>query len=256
MNTTILEKKEPIAGAAAGVIGTFLGFPFDTVKTTMQIYHKSMGASIQSIYKESGVFGFYKGIGSPLVALTLLNTINFSSYAYFCKLFGFQHDSIKMNQNVFEWKITASAAMVGPISSIISTPFELVKTQMQLSSTSNPKVVWKNSIHAAIDLSRRGHNGPLYLYTGHSVNTIREIVFLSTYFSVYEYCKYHLTEGLSHLPRSVTIPISGGLAGAFGWFVSFPLDLVKSNIQQQQPSRVIHQTRNFRFVIQSFTFYK
>jgi len=233
----LLDKKEPIAGAAAGVIGTFLGFPFDTVKTTMQIHHKSMGSSIISIYKQSGVAGFYKGIGSPLVALTILNTLNFSSYAFFCNLFGLQHNAIKTNNGIFDWRLTFSAALVGPISSLISTPFELVKTQMQLSSTSHPKVVWNNSIHAAIELSKRG--GLLYLYTGHSVNTIREMVFLSTYFSVYEYFKYHLTEGFSHLPTTVTIPISGGIAGAVGWFVSFPLDLVKSNIQQQSTSSVI-----------------
>mmetsp|Transcript_19366 Transcript_19366/g.27707 ORF Transcript_19366/g.27707 Transcript_19366/m.27707 type:complete len:297 (+) Transcript_19366:55-945(+) len=246
---TLVEAKEPVAGAAAGIIGTVLGFPFDTVKTTMQIHHKSMGTSIISIYKQSGIIGFYKGIGSPLVALTLLNTINFSSYAFFCNLFGLQHDTIKMNNGIFEWRLTASAALVGPISSLISTPFELVKTQMQLSSTSNPKVIWKNSLHAAIELSKRGRNGPLYLYTGHSVNTLREIVFLSTYFSVYEYFKYHLAEGYSHLSKTVTIPISGGIAGAIGWFVSFPLDLVKSNIQQQPPSGyIIHTNGKFRAI--------
>ena len=225
----LFDSRQVIAGANAGVIGTLLGFPFDTVKTTMQITHKSVKSSVLSIYSESGVLGFYKGVGSPLVALTILNTLNFSSYSRFCNLLGVD-THLGLSNKLFEWKITLAAALVGPIASLISTPFELVKTQMQLSASRNSNnPAWRNSFFAATDLMKR--NGFLSLYLGHSVNTTREIVFLSTYFTVYEHIKYYLA--YSHIPVSIRIPFSGGFAGAIGWFVSFPLDLIKSNIQQQ-----------------------
>lgn len=235
--------KDTLAGASAGVIGTILGFPFDTTKTTMQLSNMSVTKSMRTIYTESGFVGFYKGVGSPLVALTILNTINFSSYARFCSLLSVQ-SPIDLKNKYFEWKIPLAAALVGPIASTISTPFELVKTQMQLSASksamSSDRNVWKNSFHAAVDLVKR--YGVRYLYLGHSVNTLREVLFLATYFSVYEHLKYSLSSSSSNnnnngwwwgsLSPLLSVPLSGGCAGACGWFVSFPLDLIKTNIQK------------------------
>lgn len=112
--------KESIAGANAGLIGTILGFPFDTIKTRMQTTNLSMFLCIEKIYSDYGFVGFYRGVGSPLVALTILNTVNFSSYSYFSKLL--QVDSKKLDM-----RVSIAAACVGPIASMISTPFELLK---------------------------------------------------------------------------------------------------------------------------------
>lgn len=232
---TLVDWKETVAGASAGVIGTIIGFPFDTVKTTMQISHMSIGGATRTIYNQSGFLGFYKGVGSPLVALTALNTINFAAYTKF--LYQFDTSTYKLFTNAYEWRVTASAAMVGPIASMISTPFELVKTQMQLSSTSNSSdLVGRSSIGTAIRLARA--HGFLYLYTAHAVNTTREVIFLSTYFTVYQHVKYHVAgQDTKIISQSLAIPLSGGLAGAIGWLVSFPLDLIKTNIQKQAPPR-------------------
>ena len=236
----VRNSKETLAGTSAGVVGTILGFPFDTTKTTMQLSNMSVTNSIRTIYSKSGFVGFYKGVGSPLVALTILNTVNFSSYARFRNLLSVQ-SPLDLRNKYFEWKITLAAALVGPIASSISTPFELVKTQMQLSASNGPATmtitkgtVWKNSLHAAVDLVKRF--GIRHLYLGHSVNTLREMIFLSTYFTVYEHLKYSLSgsnsENFGSLSPLLSVPLSGGCAGACGWFVSFPLDLIKTNIQK------------------------
>ena len=237
----VRNSKDALAGTSAGVVGTILGFPFDTTKTTMQLSNMSVTNSIRTIYSKSGFVGFYKGVGSPLVALTILNTVNFSSYARFRNLLSVQ-SPLDLRNKYFEWKIALAAALVGPIASSISTPFELVKTQMQLSASNGPATmtitkgtVWKNSLHAAVDLVKRF--GIRHLYLGHSVNTLREMVFLSTYFTVYEHLKYNLSGSNSErsfisLSPLFSVPLSGGCAGACGWFVSFPLDLIKTNIQK------------------------
>lgn len=121
---------------------------------------------------------------------------------------------------------------VGPISACISTPFEFVKTQMQLnikasSSSSSPAVVSRSSIMQAYRLVQQ-HNGIRILYTGHVINTAREMLFISTYFTVYENLKSFFTSVFTH---HVAVPLSGGCAGAAGWFISFPLDCIKANIQ-------------------------
>lgn len=148
----VLSCKEPLAGAIAGVIGTLLGFPLDTLKVTMQINHTTMNQAGKSIYANGGVTSFYRGIGSPLVALTILNTLNFSTYNLFSRLL---IGELNLSDK-FEYRVGVAAACVGPISSIISTPFELVKTQMQLNSksASSTHVKFKNSLHATAYISQ------------------------------------------------------------------------------------------------------
>lgn len=210
--------QEASAGFAAGVTGTLLGYPLDVIKTRMQTSSLSIGGAFLDVYRNVGVLGFYRGVASPLLSLTILNTMNFSSYAYFTKYFDATIDE--------PLKIALSAALVGPIASSVSTPFELVKTQMQLDRSEATKKL--GSIHNAYRILRA--HGISSLYTGHMINTLREMVFLATYFTTYENCKaWFVTSEL--LPLPIAIATSGGISGALGWLISFPLDNIKSNIQ-------------------------
>ncbi len=223
---------EASAGFSAGVVGTLIGYPLDTVKTTMQSQAASVSTSSPSsssssnmfrtfrhIYSKDGVPGFFRGVASPLLALTLLNTLNFSSYATFRAILVGEECKEKKSLS-FQPMFFIAGAMAGPLASIISTPFELVKIQMQISKR------YKNSIEASYQICKQ--NGINAVYRGHGVNTTREMVFLGTYFFVYEHSRGTLA---SLLPKSLAIPISGGISGAIGWFISFPLDCIKANIQ-------------------------
>jgi hypothetical protein len=130
---------------------------------------------------------------------------------------------------------------VGPFSALISTPFEYIKTQMQLNvalnstaaSSQNASSPARPPINSSITLAyatvkSRGLGG---LYVGHAVNTIREMVFLATYFSVYEHTKRVFVHAM---PATIAVPVAGGFSGSIGWFVSFPLDCIKANIQGQR----------------------
>lgn len=214
---------ELCAGFSAGVIGTVLGFPLDSLKTRMQTTSSSSGEKIsitkagRIIYKEGGIYGFYRGIGSPLLALTILNTLNFSTYAYYRDKLNVNEENIEKGK--FEYKVTIAASLVGPLSSMISTPFELVKTQMQLdlANSKSGKPNFNNSLHAAYSLAKRF--GISSLYIGHGVNTLREVVFLGTYFTVYEHMKVSLSKIMgmksynskNSSSKSIVIPLAGGM---------------------------------------------
>lgn len=212
-----------------------MGYPLDSLKTRMQSHGSTISLSQASalIYNEGGISAFYRGIGSPLLALTLLNTLNFSSYGYFRTKFGVS--DIKLKNGEFEPIVGLAAACAGPIASIISTPFEFIKIQMQLdvknSYPSSPK--FKNSLNCANTIGKE--YGYTILYTAGGVNTFREIVFLSTYFMIYEHIKQLIANSFNRCSKSfmntIAIPIAGGLSGSIGWFISFPLDCVKANIQ-------------------------
>lgn len=225
--------RETLAGASAGVVGTVLGYPLDVVKTRQQVSGSSLVHAFRSVYDEAGLMGYYRGMISPLVSLTVLNTLNFSTYALNKSALGI--DDINVYKTGFEWRVGVAGAAVGPFSSLISTPFELIKTQMQLMSLNALSVAdkstpnYNNSMQAAIYISRE--HGIAALYRAFAVNTLREMVFLSTYFTVYEHLKSLQLNRANAYHQSVAVPLAGGIAGAVGWLVSFPLDCIKSNIQ-------------------------
>ena len=64
------------------------------------------------------------------------------------------------------------------------------------------------------------------------VNTAREGLFLASYFFSYEALRECFIQTF-HVSTEIAVPISGGISGAFAWFVSFPLDCVKAGIQSQ-----------------------
>jgi hypothetical protein len=226
---------EMFCGASAGIFGTILGYPFDTVKTRMQTrpsQYVSMKQTFLKIYSEEGFLeGFYRGVGPPLAALTLLNMMNFTLYTKLStELFLFQKEQrtlSKIEPNTF-----FAGSLVGVCAALISTPFEFIKIQMQLQtlllSQSTPLafVGKKNSYQLSKEILLQ--YGPQRLYRGHFINTFREMIFLGTYFFVYEHSKHLLSP---YCPLVLSIGLSGGMSGAIGWMISFPLDCVKANIQ-------------------------
>lgn len=208
-----------------------------SIKTRMQTQVSANGLPKVNIrhvafqmYSEGGLLGFYRGLAAPLLSLVILNTMTFSTYASLKERFGVARDTTVFGPGE-NLRVALAAASVGPIAAIVSTPFEMVKTQMQLnlklaSISTEPAVVSRSSFIHASSLVRQF--GFRMLYLGHGVNTVRETLFLASYFIVYENTK---TVFSSILPHSLAVPFAGGISGATGWFVTFPLDCVKANIQ-------------------------
>lgn len=86
--------QEAVGGLSAGILGTVIGFPLDTVKARQQQAVRatplaetaSASAGIVStarrIVQTEGALALYRGIVPPLLSLSLLNTLNFTSYSY------------------------------------------------------------------------------------------------------------------------------------------------------------------------------
>ena len=114
---------------------------------------------------------------------------------------------------------------------------------MQIDKVGEREKEFKSSLDCArMQVKRHGiFNG---WYRGGVPNTLREMVFCAVYFTIYERLKSELlrrfeygagdmgkqaaADGLSHLP----ILLAGGVSGASSWFVSFPMDVIKSKKQQ------------------------
>ena len=210
-------------GLSAGVIGTVIGFPLDTVKTRMQTgstRKTNIFAVGNSIAKKEGIPALYRGLGPPLISLSILSTITFTQYTFYREFY---------NANPgWDYRNYLAGISCSPVAGIVSTVENLVKTQMQLDNIT--KKQYRGSYHCVKTLIQS--HGIGIVYTGHVVNTFREAAFIGNYFFVYEGLR-ELLVTKSPLTVQVAIPVSGGLSGAFSWFVSFPLDCVRAGVQGQ-----------------------
>jgi solute carrier family 25 (mitochondrial carnitine/acylcarnitine transporter), member 20/29 len=217
--------EEALGGFSAGILGTVIGYPLDAIKTRMQTStggRTSVWQVGNGLVRTQGVRALYRGVGPPLISLSLLNTLNFGSYAHLQSVIG-------ANRGTWDWRNGAAGACCGPLGSTISTVENLIKTQMQLHS-------YQSSYKCVQYLV--SHHGLSVLYTGHVINTAREVTFLFTYFILYEGLRTVLgritpvgDDGKTTRMSWWAIPAAGGLAGATAWAVSFPLDCVRAAIQ-------------------------
>mmetsp|Transcript_15426 Transcript_15426/g.29097 ORF Transcript_15426/g.29097 Transcript_15426/m.29097 type:complete len:301 (+) Transcript_15426:147-1049(+) len=230
---TINFKQEMLGGFSAGIVGTVIGYPLDLVKTRMQTSSDGKGfLRVGSrIVRREGFLALYKGMAPPLISLAILNTGNFTSYNYFRNLFGSERG----------WDIrNGIAGAMGCWGSTVSTVEHMIKTQMQLDNVGNKR--YRGSWHCMTTLMRE--SGWSVIYTGHAINTLREVVFLGTYFYTYEGLRVFLQQCITEKDVDKnhispwTVPIAGGVSGAWAWFVSFPLDCIKAGVQGQDLSRL------------------
>ena len=179
------------------------------------------------------VRSLYKGMTAPLLSMAFVNAI----------VFGIQGNLLK----VFEPNIMNSflAGMVsGAAQSFICCPAELIKLRMQMQRdptkffsfhATSPQMIYKDPLDAVRKIYHKG--GPFRgLYKGFVITLWREVPGFGFYFASYDLmCQY-----LSDSPGAVltyddlsplTLCATGGLSGIFGWFVSYPFDVVKSRLQ-------------------------
>lgn len=237
---------EAIGGLSAGIIGTIIGFPLDLIKTRLQTGSSTHGRpSIISVGKDivrkEGIPALYKGVGPPLISLSILNTTTFIQYAYFRE---FYKASPGWDHRNFLAGITCA-----PFAGIVSTVENFTKTQMQLDNLKKVKE-YNGSWHCFTSLIKK--HGIRVIYTGHAVNTIREMTFIGPYFFFYEGLResflrrqnqirehYQTTNNESFslmaiaTSPKIAILVAGGLSGALSWTISFPLDCIRAGVQGQ-----------------------
>ena len=199
--------EEVVGGFAAGVVGTLLGFPLDLVKTRMQTQASSPSSVKQRgpisllshILRTEGLSSMYKGVGPPLLSLSIVNTLSFTSYSYF-------RQNLFHGKDGWDYKNALSGMMGAPVFGLVTTPENFIKTQMQLDNVQVEREKARQT-QQQLKMTAESHmqktqgrftsslqcartlvssHGPTILYTGHVINTIREAAFVGAYFFCYE----------------------------------------------------------------------
>lgn len=182
-----------------------------------------MAHCFTSIIRQESALGLYKGLSSPLLTASSLNSILFGVYGYSLHLLGAQHGSITSSMlTVF----TAGCAG-GLVSSVLSSPMELIKTRLQIHGKGSQVTSEKMGVLSCCRhiYETEGLKG---MSRGLVATLWRDVPATGAFFVVYECCLRFLSGAT---PSGVAIVFAGGTAGTITWALTYPMDVIKSRIQ-------------------------
>lgn len=121
-------------GAVAAMGGTLISYPFDLIRTRHSLqksapsqyrYYKSIIPTIQTIIREEGIRGLYKGIGPSLAQVVPYMGIVFATFE--------KSKSILLSTSLSEHPTNLLSGIVsGFLSKLIMMPVDVVRKRMQI----------------------------------------------------------------------------------------------------------------------------
>ncbi|KAG1827154.1 uncharacterized protein BJ212DRAFT_1443298 [Suillus subaureus] len=245
----VLKRNKPVVCAlSASYISTFVGYPLDSLKSRLQTTKTRMPVLKLAgiVYREEGVTGFYRGLWIPLVTISFVRAASFTIYSgtkEYCR-----------KNNYFTGDRASDAALAGGLSgalsgsliSFTSAPFELVKVRRQLeysiAATKGVQMVKPpNTIDAVREIFRT--HGLSGLWIGFRLHFVRDTAGTALYFFEYDAMRHLLgrqrsgeqgpTPAWLPIPTSLIPFVCGSLAGVSSWALIYPLDVVKTKVQQR-----------------------
>ncbi|KAG0699656.1 hypothetical protein DFH29DRAFT_983430 [Suillus ampliporus] len=230
----VLKRNKPVVCAlSASYISTFVGYPLDSLKSRLQTTKTRMPVLKLAgiVYGEEGVAGFYRGLWIPLVTISFVRAASFTIYSStkeYCR-----------KNNYFTGDRASDAALAGGLSgalsgsliSCTSAPFELVKVRRQLeysiaASKGIQMVKPPNTVEAVREIFRT--HGLSGLWIGFRLHFLRD-----TTGTAFARESKDQRRAWLPIPTSLIPFVCGSLAGVSSWALIYPLDVVKTKVQQR-----------------------
>lgn len=208
--------------------------PLDVVKTRFQIQrgtsdptsYKSLGDCFRTIFRNEGIFGFYKGILPPILAETPKRAVKFFCFEQYKKLLGLT----PLSPGV---ALTVAGLGSGLTEAVVVNPFEVVKVSLQANRDAFKEQ--PSSFAQARKIIKAGGFGLNGLNRGLTSTLGRHGIFNMIYFGFYFNVKDAIPASQDptlEFLRKFTI---GLVSGTISSCVNIPWDVAKSRIQGPQP---------------------
>jgi len=207
--------REGMIGLGVGVLyGTsnvMAGHPFDTIKTKMQAQSgfesQGMIQSFMKTLRAEGIRGLYRGCVPPLWGSGIYRSTQFavfeSVYTY-CD--GFGKTEIPMTAGI-QVRVVLGGMAASTARAIIETPLELAKVRRQTGQS------WQFR----------------NLYKGFGVTLARTMGLMCTYFILVDSMRRNMAD---QFKKPLIGPfLVSGVAATVGWWVVWPLENMKSQVQ-------------------------
>ncbi|KAL1794832.1 hypothetical protein ACET3X_006648 [Alternaria dauci] len=239
--------KDVLCGSAAGVVGKYIEYPFDTIKVRLQSqpdqvplrYTGPLDCFKKSL-QQDGFTGIYRGISAPLVGAAVETSTLFFSYRLAgdaLKSSGFYPELKRHPDRDLPYSGMLLCGMIaGAITSLFLTPIELVKCKMQVPLEAHGNMVAAPTIRGVIASIYR-HQGLGGYWHGQFGTLIRETGGGAAWFGGYEGMKI-LFKGAGTSAKEEDLPVwqrmaSGSVAGGAYNFMFYPADTIKSRMQTE-----------------------
>ncbi|OBZ69202.1 Solute carrier family 25 member 47-A [Grifola frondosa] len=243
LNESLRRNKAVVCALSASYISTFAGYPLDSLKSRLQTtkHRISIPKLALLVYQEEGVIGFYRGLWIPLMTISFVRAASFTIYSRTKEYFRDRHWLTR--NNILDVSATGgiSGALSGSLISFGSVPFELVKVRRQLEYTiaaSRGLRIAKapSTLEAVRDIFRSNA-------IVKAREAVRDTTGTALYFFEYDGFRYIMGRDASgeqgQTPAWLPIHPSlvpfmcGSLAGVTSWALIYPLDVVKTKVQQR-----------------------
>lgn len=218
--------KDVTAGFIGGMTQVLIGQPADLVKIRLQTSPTptTSGEVIKQVLKKEGPLAFYKGTLAPLFGVGACVSLQF---------YGFHETKRQLlkqsgTSQLLLWPQTYIAgAMAGIVNTPITAPVEQLRILSQANTKSLSLVETVKKIYQS-----QGMKG---MYRGSTITLLRESQAYGVWFLTYETLIASIQSYRGYKRREdITTPellLAGALSGNALWLSSYPLDVIKSNIQ-------------------------
>lgn len=199
-------------GAITGIISRLLTTPFDVVKIRMELDHgksQSIKNMIQSIIKDEGIKGLFKGNMAGIYYYTAYNGIQFALYEKLKELKKEKNGNGKDGLSYFSRGFLASLGAI-----CITYPLDIVRTRMTIRSTDN---VYKTSIGTIINVLKTEGN----IFKGIIPSIFQIAPGIGISITIYEILK------------EKNVMMASMMAGFLSKTIMMPFDVIRKRMQIQ-----------------------
>jgi solute carrier family 25 carnitine/acylcarnitine transporter 20/29 len=215
--------KDTASGFVGGAVQVLVGQPFDLVKVRLQTgQFKSIGEAVTKTLTNEGPLAFYKGTAAPLFGVGACVSVQFYAFHEAKRQI---LDRTKASGLTYP-QFYLAGATAGLVNTIITSPVEQLRILLQTQKDGR----YAGPLDAARKIfATQGLGG---IYRGGVVTALRECQAYGVWFLTFEYL---MAREMRHRKRE-EIPawrlmLYGAIAGEMLWLASYPLDVVKSQVQ-------------------------
>lgn len=227
-NSLLRKVKDVAAGFIGGATQVLIGQPADLVKIRLQTStsHTSSLDVIKAVIKNEGLLAFYKGTLPPLFGVGACVSLQF---------YGFHEAKRQLlhRSGTKELNLWPQTYIAGAIAGLVNTPVTAPVEQLRILSQSSTDA--GQGLAATVRRIYADQGITRGIYRGFNITLLRELQAYGVWFLTYESLIQWVQSARGYKARSdISTPellASGALAGNALWLSSYPLDVVKSNIQ-------------------------